>query len=307
MGAFVLPKVYWVGYSEINEDGLDSYLRDTGNSEFAGSIAAARSAGISSAEILCSMFAKLCYKALTRGKNDNITRVRDIEGNIEACFDSGHGSVFEHVAFSFVITNCSRIATHELVRHRAGTAFSQTSGRYVRGDRLDLILDPILEPIGHDVEDLRKLIEDHYCRLVDLSGLNGRDGIRRGLARRSGRGFEKVTEGEITVWTERLGLPKNCEMDFTKKKKLTSALRRILPNGQANEIAFSVNLRSLRHIVQIRTSRHSEWEIRYIFAQVYELIKDKFPKVFFGAKVEDHEGIIEVSGMKMQPYETKEN
>ena len=37
-------------------------------------------------------------------------------------------------------------------------------------------------------------------------------------------------------------------MDFARKKKLTSYLRRLLPNGQANEIFFSVNLRALRHL-----------------------------------------------------------
>lgn len=32
------------------------------------------------------------------------------------------------------------MVTHELVRHRAGTAFSQTSGRYVRSNDVDMFL-----------------------------------------------------------------------------------------------------------------------------------------------------------------------
>lgn len=85
--------------------------------------------------------------------------------------------------------------------------------------------------------------------------------------------------------------------------KLTSAIRRIAPNGQSNEMGFSVNLRALRHIVMMRTGRHAEWEIRNIFAQVYNLLKDKYPFVFHGAKEQIVDGIVEVSGMKMQPYE----
>jgi thymidylate synthase ThyX len=95
--------------------------------------------------------------------------------------------------------------------------------------------------------------------------------------------------------------------DRDKKKKLTSALRRVLPNGQVNEIGFTVNFRELRHVVQLRTSRHSEWEIRHVFGQVYRLVKDRHPLLFYGAKEEVVDGLLEVSGMKMQPYERSES
>ena len=91
--------------------------------------------------------------------------------------------------------------------------------------------------------------------------------------------------------------------DSTKKKKITSALRRIAPNGQSNEIGFSVNLRTLRHTIMMRTGRHAEWEIRLVFNQLYLLLKDKYPYIFYGAKEEMVDGLLEVSGMKMQPYE----
>jgi len=45
---------------------------------------------------------------------------------------SAHGSVLEHAGYSFALRNVSRVFTHELVRHRAGSAFSQESLRYVR-------------------------------------------------------------------------------------------------------------------------------------------------------------------------------
>ena len=91
--------------------------------------------------------------------------------------------------------------------------------------------------------------------------------------------------------------------DFTLKKKITSALRRFAPNGQSNEIGFSVNLRSLRHTVMMRTGRHAEWEIRKVFEQIYLLLKNAYPTIFHGAKEEVLDGIIEVTGMLMQPYE----
>lgn len=269
MGKLVSPEVYLVGYTAMNDREMGRYLRDSGNGDFADNITAARKEGLSDGEILCSFYAKLCYAALTVGYNKNISRTRDIPDNLRNCFEQGHGSVFEHCQLNFVVRNCSRVLTHEIVRHRAGTAFSQTSGRYVRGDEVDLIFDPILEPVREDVIALQKETEFAYGQMVKKIGL---DDMR----------------------------------DFDHKKKLTSALRRLLPNGQSNEIGFSANIRSLRHMVQIRTSRYAEWEIRNVFGQVYQLTKDRFPLLYYGAREEEVDGLLEVSGMRMQPYDKME-
>lgn len=51
---------------------------------------------------------------------------------IDKVISSGHGSVLEHINFTFLIEGVSRTLTHQLVRHRVGTAFSQQSQRYVK-------------------------------------------------------------------------------------------------------------------------------------------------------------------------------
>ena len=266
MGKIFEPQVYLIGYTGICWSELERYLLDSGNHDFMMSMSYAHDGGLSDGEMLCSFYAKLCYASLTLGQNDNVTKIRDIPDNLISCFAQGHLSVFEHASINFVIRNCSRVLTHELIRHRVGTAFSQTSGRYVRGDDVNLVVDPILEPVLDDIMEMQDFIESSYRKMVQKSGLK-----------------------DMT--------------DFNTKKKITSALRRLLPNGQANEIGLTVNLRALRHMVQLRTSRHAEWEIRHVFDQVYRLVKLKFPLVFHGAKEEMVDGIIEVSGMKMQPYE----
>ena len=173
MGKFVEPKVYWVGYQKINQPELDRYLKDSGNDDFLKSMEAARKAGLTDAEILCSMFAKLCYKSLSLGQNANISRIRDIEDNLVNCFDVGHGSVFEHVNFNFIVADCSRVFTNELVRHRAGTAFSQNSGRYIRLDEIDIVFDPILNSIRDMCEQKQQYDENWYRKAVEAIGLPG--------------------------------------------------------------------------------------------------------------------------------------
>lgn len=266
MGKLVEPKVYFIGETGILQDGMKQYLLDTGNSEFINTMEEAKKTGLSDGEILCSFYAKLCYRSLTLGHNSNVSRIRDIPDNLRNCFDQGHGSVFEHCFLNFVITDCSRVFTHELVRHRVGVAYSQTSGRYCRGDEFDIVFDPILNPIKDKIEEVQKLLEDKYKEMVNFFDL---DNMK----------------------------------EFSKKKKITSALRRILPNGQSNEIGFGVNLRSIRHLVQIRTGRHAEWEIRHVFGQIYNLVKSRYPLLFYGAQEEMVDGLLEVSGMRMQPYE----
>ncbi len=265
MGKLVTPSVYFIGYTTINGPELERYLKDSGNEEFLETIKEARKQGLSDGEILTSFYAKLCYASLTLGHNDNITRIRDIPDNLRSTWDSGHGSVWEHCLLNFVARDCSRVYEAEQIRHRVGVAYSILSGRYVRGEVIDLVFDPILENVKGDVLELQDYIEETYNKLVDKIGLR-----------------------DMT--------------NFDEKKRITSALRRILPEGKAKEVGFSINLRALRHIIQLRTSGGAEWEIREIYAQVYGLIKDKYPLLFYGAKEEVVRGLVEVSGMKTQPY-----
>lgn len=253
---YVEPKTYLTGVTGILK-GLEEYLVDSGNSDFLETLEQARAEGISDGEILCSFYAKLCYKSLTLGQNLNVTKIRDIESNLMGCFDSGHGSVFEHCQLNFVTTNCSRVFTHELVRHRVGTAFSQTSGRYVAIDNIDFIVDPLLI----EDTDCDRAIQDHILATEKLAKF-----LRDKL----------IKEGD----------------HFDKKKKVTSAIRRIAPNGQANEIGFSMNIRALRHTLLLRTNPHAEWEIRLIFNQIGDIIESKWPLMLYGLnKVDTKDGL----------------
>lgn len=255
---FLLPKTYLVGYTVLYMDGMIEYLKDTDQLEFLKEIDEAKNRGLSDGEILCSFYAKACYASLTTKKNKNISKTRSIYDNLIGILESGHGSVIEHCDINFMVTNCSRVYTHELVRHRAGTAFSQTSGRYVRTDELNMIVDPILNPISDLCEEARQYLENWYKKAE-----------------------EKLKLSEVK--------------DFSTKKKLTSALRRFYPNGQANEIGVTLNLRSLRHTIENRTSYHAEWEIRYIFNQIYQILKERYPAMFSDVKTKETEGLLEIT------------
>ena len=71
----------------------------------------------------------------------------------------------------------------------------------------------------------------------------------------------------------------NC--NFDTKKKITSAIRRVLPNGHTNNIIFTANHRALRHIIEMRTSPHAEEEIVFVFNKILGILKDKFPNIYY--------------------------
>jgi len=299
MANFVTPVVHIIGYTHGDLDAIIQYLKETDQTDFIDDINEAKDTELTTGEIIISLFAKLCYKSLVVGKNANVQKTRSVRKNIEGCFDTGHGSVFEHMSINFLITNCSRVFTHELVRHRVGTAFSQTSGRYCRLDNIDLVLDPILEPVGDifkkHLEKTEIAVYLAECKL----------GLRKPPASDPDAPPNRcltTDENEFGGFTRSKWVPDDT-FDFERRKKITSAIRRIAPNGQSNEIGFTCNVNAIRHILMLRTAKHAEWEIRLVFNQVYHAIMSRWPLLLHGHKTRDHEGLLEIYSMKKNPYE----
>ncbi len=298
MGQLVKPRVFFIGATEVYEQGLKEYLDYTGQMEFWPFYEQARAEGLTSGEALCSVYAKMCYKSLVVGKNANVTKVRDVWKNVLSCHDTGHGSVFEHCQLNFVVTDCSRVYTHEQVRHRIGWSYSQTSGRYCRLDKIDLVWSSLLDPVKDlwlkGLEQIEDLVYLSECRL----------GLRKPNPEMPNALDDAciVLRGKIQDTSKYRWVPDDA-FNFDKRKAITSAIRRIAPNGQSNEIGMSCNIRSLRSTVQVRTARFAETEIRDIFNQVYGIVKSRFPTIFHGARTKTFDGLLEVYGMKTQPFE----
>ena len=97
-----------------------AFLEDEGLPPIPDSI---RSGNDESATVV-EISARLCYMSYGRGR-------KDITDFVDNLLSKGDGSVFEHVNYGFAITGVSRALTHELVRHRAGFAYSQRSQRFI--------------------------------------------------------------------------------------------------------------------------------------------------------------------------------
>src|SRR6266581_1154248 len=87
-------------------------------------------------ERLAEFAGRLCYMSQ---HNPAKRETREYLENIKK---QGHGSVLEHANYSILLEGVSRSLTHELVRHRAGFAYSQLSQRYVDESQASFVIPP---------------------------------------------------------------------------------------------------------------------------------------------------------------------
>jgi thymidylate synthase (FAD) len=69
-------------------------------------------------------------------------------------------------------------------------------------------------------------------------------------------------------------------MPFAVKKEVTSALRRLAPIGLSTDIVWTANVRTLRHVIEMRTAAGAEEELRLVFDRVARIMLAEAPGLF---------------------------
>jgi len=237
------PQVFLIARPALDFAGMRAYLESVGGESWLDM----RNAGEepNSGETLVEFAGRACYRSWEPGLNPNVSRIRTDQREYFAnILRSAHGSVLEHASYSFALRNVSRVFTHELVRHRAGSAFSQESLRYVRLKDIGFRIPPSLEPVRDQVVHLVEQLEEFQVSAAETLGIDEQ------------------------------GLP------FHVKKEITSALRRLAPIGLSTDIVWTANVRTLRHVIEMRTAEGAEEELRYVFDEIARIMKDEAPGLF---------------------------
>lgn len=248
------PQVHLICRPDVDWPAVERYLASVGGTSWADRV---RGSGQPAGHALTEFMGRMCYRSWEPGLNPNVTKVRtDTAAYLDNILASAHGSVLEHISYTFVFAEVSRVFTHELVRHRAGTAISQESLRYVRLTDL-----PFEHPefVRGDPE-LMARADDLLARMEEF---------QRDVAARAG--------------LDEPGTP------FAVKKTVTSGARRYAPDGVATTIGWTANVRTLRHVIAQRTAAGAEDEIRRVFRQVAVIMRDELPALF-GDFVEQEDG-----------------
>ena len=239
------PNVFLIARPAVDLDAMRGYLEDVGGESWLERQIEESGGAPNSAELLVEFCGRACYRSWEPGLNVNVTHVRtDRREYLENILRSAHGSVLEHANFSFALRNCSRVMTHELVRHRAGSAFSQESLRYVRLTDIGFRVPPALEPVRERVLAIVEQLEEFQREAAEQLGLDEE------------------------------GVP------FHVKKEATSALRRLAPIGLSTDIIWTANVRTLRHVIEMRTDPGAEEELRLVFDTIAGVALREAPLLF---------------------------
>jgi thymidylate synthase (FAD) len=247
----VEPEVFLVSRPDLDYDAIADYLGEVGGESWLERLDKGE---LNDAQNLAELAGRLCYRSWLPGINPNVTKVRtDQTAYLQNILSSLHGSVLEHVQFSFVLHNVSRVMTHELARHRPGVAISQESLRFVR-----------LEEIPFWFPDWAKADAELMKRGTEL--LEQMEAFQLWMADHFGLDEEGVPFGE--------------------KKHKTSFMRRFAPDGVATGLVWSANVRTLRHTIEARTAPGAEEEIRLVFGKIGEIMQRECPALFGDYQVE---------------------
>jgi thymidylate synthase (FAD) len=196
----------------------------------------------SDGEELIEIAGRTCYLSFDPELNRNLTEVR--KGNqayLANLIKQQHLSVLEHTTSTYALLGVTRVLADELKRHRH-LSWSETSLRFVRLTELGAYLP-------------KPFTENERAREVMV------------------RVFETCEQAQREL-AELFDLD---NQDFTRKKEITSAMRRAAPSGLVTSLIVTGNLRTWREIIMKRATPHAEEEIRGVVAAIAADLKALYP------------------------------
>lgn len=201
-------------------------------------------------ERLAEFAGRLCYMSQSNPAGRN---TRDYLENIKR---QGHGSVLEHANYTVLLEGVSRSLTHELVRHRAGFAYSQLSQRYVDESDAAFVVPPAIlgdERLEREWQGEIDRALAAYIRLV-------------------GELMEQY------AW-----IPERVH----RRKMAREAARGVLPNSTETKIVVTANARAWRTMLELRAGEGADLEIRRMAVAVLRLLKEEAPGFFSDFEIYD--------------------
>ena len=194
-------------------------------------------------ERLAEFAGRLCYMSQ---HNPAKRPTREYLENIKK---QGHGSVLEHANYSVLFEGVSRSLTHELVRHRAGFAYSQLSQRYVDESEAAFVIPPA------------------------IVGDEGLEGVWRAQVESA----QTTYVGLVAQLMERYGW---VDDKVHRRKMAREAARAVLPNATETKIVVTGNARAWRTMLELRSSEGAELEIRRMAVATLRLLQREVPGFF---------------------------
>jgi thymidylate synthase (FAD) len=240
MKIFTEPEVFLIAEPRICFDGLKPFLEECGFPE-------AFDTAQPGPETVVELGGRMCFGSYKNlGKTDEL---------VTKAVELGHGSIFEHANFTFAIACCSRGFTHQMVRHRAGFAYSQESTHYIKYNKDSARF--CVEPYSIDTDQKKAIVET-------------------------------TLKCEINAYTELYDILK---IEENTKHNSCGAARQLLPNAIEAKILITANMRAWRHFCEERGNPHNTLEIRMVACKVLSILQKRAKALVYGLELfEDTDG-----------------
>lgn len=182
----------------------------------------------------------------------------------------GDWSVVEHCSISVEMI-ADRGITHEIVRHRIAS-YTQESTRFVNYAKK--MLPSFIYPVPE--------VDCHYCLTGDMSEPSI---FQKPL---SIHGWQHMLPGENRprlcvynpAWLHSISVVETMYRSLIDQKWRPQEARSVFPNALASKIMITMNLRSWRQFLLMRTTKESHPQMRQIAIPLLEEFKQRIPILF---------------------------
>jgi thymidylate synthase (FAD) len=188
---------------------------------------------------------RTCYKSEDKITDDSA--VKFVAGLIKR----GHEAMIEHFSIT-VRFICDRGVSHEIVRHRIGASYAQESSRYCNyaNDKFGSEIT-VISPEGGIMLDTKMI--DLPLETIDMI----------------------ISEWMLSMEDAERHYMKLLELGATPQ-----IARGVLPTSLKTEVVVTMNLRSWRHLLQLRTAIAAHPQMREIMIPLLQEFKRLIPVVF---------------------------
>lgn len=198
-----------------------------------------------------------------------------------------HESTLEHVNLNFIIKDMSRGVLQELARHRIGVAFSVQSTRYTMSDVINSFL--VVNKFGAGGTESSN---DFIRRISALDMFVTTSPEYNALE--IGAIYNKLNHQFILLGQEefyKLSIAKSSIEDFMNsttteegleilnrkaKRNVGDPFKHIIGDNVSVNLGFTVNLRALKNLFDLRLSGAAYWQIQLLAAKIYAQIPENY-------------------------------
>ena len=211
---------------------------------------------------------------------------KEVEVWVKETFRRQHFSPWEHASYTFIIDGLSRVASHQLVRHRHAS-YTQMSHRYTEGYLRALALEASkLSGNNCPEKPASNKREAYACYSNAITEATLLVDSEMELAKLASIAFVPPAafsrkEGLLESWARTVLNTASSYYKLLSEGALREDARYVLADSVRTRIVVTVNARELIQVLlPLRMCTKAQWEIRYIAWRMWQELVKVHPQLF---------------------------